>query len=178
MSGVPQGSVLGPVLFLLHINDCLNGISCDAVMFADDVKIWWTIESPFDVQSLQNDINQLSTWSQRALISFNADKCVILRLHPQQAKGSNPQYRLNGGRLKRVNHRVSDLGVIVDEMLKPNRQCAKAAKNASSIMRAIKASSMLGAAFELGRHEWFALRRLITNSRSSAFTGSFLKLFS
>ncbi len=62
-SGVPQGSVLGPVLFLFYINDCLNGLSCDTVMFADDVKIWRTIECPSDVQSLQSDVDYLSSWS-------------------------------------------------------------------------------------------------------------------
>ncbi len=126
-SGVPQGSVRGPVLFLMYINDCLNVLSCDAVMFTDDVKIWRTIESSIDVQRLQSDINQLSIWCQGALLSVNTDKCVVLRLHPQQAKNNSPQYQLNGKLLRCVSHQ-RDLGVIVDETLKPNRQCAKAAK--------------------------------------------------
>ncbi len=61
------------------------------------------------------------------------------RLHPQQSKNNSPQYQLNGKFLRRANHQ-RDLGVIVDETFKPNRQCAKAAKNANSIMRAIQAS--------------------------------------
>ncbi len=65
-SGVPQGSVLGPVLFLLYINDCINGLSYDALMFADDVIICRTS----DVQSLQNDIDYLSSWSHGALMSL------------------------------------------------------------------------------------------------------------
>ncbi len=95
-SGVPYGSVLGPILSLLFINDCLNGLLCDAVMFADDVKIWRTIESPSDVQSLQNDADYLSNWSQGALMKFYTDKFVVLILHPRQAKDKSVQYQLNG----------------------------------------------------------------------------------
>ncbi len=135
-SGVPQGSALGPVLFLLCINDCLNGLSCDAVMFADDVKIWRTIEIPFNVQSLQNDVDYLSSWSQGALMSLNTDKYAVLRLHPRQARENNVQYQLNGEHLRSVSHQ-RDLGVIVNETLKPHRQCPKSAKSANSIMRTI-----------------------------------------
>ncbi len=91
------------------------------------------------VQRLKNDIHQLSIWSQWALMSFNTDKCVVVRLHPQQAKDNNPQYQLNGELLRCVSHQ-RDLGVIVDKTLKPSRQWAKAAKNTNSIMSAIKAS--------------------------------------
>ncbi len=67
MSGVPRGFALGLVLFLFYINDCLNGLSCDAEMFEDDVKIWRTIESPSDVQRLQNDVDYLSSWWQKII---------------------------------------------------------------------------------------------------------------
>ncbi len=84
-SGVQQGSVLGPVLFLLNINGCLNGLSCDAVMFADDVNIWRTIERPSDVQSLQNDVDYLPNWSQR----FPMDE--TLKSHCQCAKATKSE---------------------------------------------------------------------------------------
>ncbi len=64
-------------------------------MFAGEVKIWLFIDSPSDVQGVQNDINRLSIWSLGALMSFNADKCVVLRLHPRQRKDSNVHHQLN-----------------------------------------------------------------------------------
>ncbi len=75
------------------------------------------------------------------IMSFNTDKCVVLRLHHRQARDNNVQYQLNGEHLRSVSHQ-RDLGVIVDETLKPHRQCAKAAESANSILRAIKASFM------------------------------------
>ncbi len=71
-------------------------------------------------------------------MSFNADKCVVLRLHPRQARDNDVQYQLNGEYLRTVSHQ-RDLSV---ETLKPNRQCAKAANSANSIMIAIKALFM------------------------------------
>ncbi len=62
-------------------------------------------------------------------MSLNTDKCVVLRLHPRQARDNNVQYQLSGEHLRGVSHQ-RDLGVIVDETLKPHRQCAKAAKSA------------------------------------------------
>ncbi len=103
-SGVLQGSVLGPVLFLLYINDFLNGFACDVVMFADDVKIWSTIESPYDAHCLQNDANYLLSWSQGGLMSFNTDKCVVLRLHLRKAKDNDIQCQLNEEHLRSASH--------------------------------------------------------------------------
>ncbi len=72
-------------------------------------------------------------------MSFNTDKCVVLALHPQEEKDKHTQYQLTGERFRCVNYQ-RDLGVMVDETRKPYRQCAKAAKNVKSIMKAMKAS--------------------------------------
>ncbi len=82
-------------------------------------------------------------------MSFNADRCVVLRLHPRQARDNNVQYQLNEEHLRSVSHQ-RDLGVLADETLKPHRQCAKPTKRANSIMRAIKATFMN---ITLGRFE-------------------------
>ncbi len=70
-------------------------------------------------------------------MSFNTDNCVVLWLHPQQTKDKNVQYQLNGEPLGSVRHK-RDLGVIVDETLKPHRQYAMAAKSGNSTMKVIK----------------------------------------
>nr|VZI25225.1 unnamed protein product [Spirometra erinaceieuropaei] len=79
-SGVPQGSVLGPLLFILYVNDSLQELDCGKIMFADDVKLWQVIKGPNDQRSLQDNLHRLQAWSKKWLLDFNVEKCAILHL--------------------------------------------------------------------------------------------------
>ena len=74
-SGVPQGSILGPRLFLLHVNDLSDVVKNSRVAsFADDTKIFRCIDSSSDVALLQSDISNLDPWSTSSGLVFNQDK--------------------------------------------------------------------------------------------------------
>ena len=83
LSGVPQGSILGPLLFVLFINDIYVGIdkATSICLYADDTKIWRNINSEFGCKQLQNDINTLHKWSIKNTMRFNATKCKVLQIH-------------------------------------------------------------------------------------------------
>ena len=85
-SGVPQGSILGPLLFLLFINDIYIGIDKDTNIgqYADDTKIWRKINTQSDCELLQNDINTLFKWSVRNQMHFHPDKCKVLQIHENE----------------------------------------------------------------------------------------------
>ena len=63
LSGVPQGSVLGPILFLIFVNDLPDWVINDILMFADDTKIWVKISNMENNKSLQDDLDKLVEWS-------------------------------------------------------------------------------------------------------------------
>ena len=73
-SGVPQGSVLGPLLFLLYVNDIPASVSCKIKLCTDDTKLWNTTETQSDSQSLQSNLDSLSKWSDKWLLRFNIEK--------------------------------------------------------------------------------------------------------
>ena len=75
LSGVPQGSVLGPVLFLIFINDLPDNIRSSVRLFADDCVLYRNIKSPIDCQILQDDLSSLSQWETDWQMKFNVAKC-------------------------------------------------------------------------------------------------------
>jgi hypothetical protein len=135
-SGVPQGSVLGPLLFLIFVNDIPQCMNSDILLFADDVKIWRSIKSPEDPNILQNNLNILQAWSENWLLQFNTTKCAVITLSSRSTSGNNV-YKLDNKPLKCVENE-KDLGIMLNKTLKPSIQCANAAKNAMSMMRRIK----------------------------------------
>ena len=79
-SGVPQGSVLGPVLFIYFINDLPDTSLCPTKIFADDTKLFNKVQTNHDKDNLQNSIDNMFYWTKEWLLKFNKSKCKVLHL--------------------------------------------------------------------------------------------------
>ena len=80
LRGVPQGTVLGPLPFVIYMNDMLDSISSDGLLFVDDNKVFHQISKEQDSLELQSDIDKLEAWTRIWLLRFNADKCHVLTM--------------------------------------------------------------------------------------------------
>lgn len=117
-SGVPQGSVLGPLLFNVFINDLGENLRSSYLLFADDLKIYAKIRSLCDDLVLQNDLVRLSEWCDRNELRLNIGKCKFISFNIKR----NPlmtTYYINDAPLEQVTQ-VNDLGVLLDSKLKFN----------------------------------------------------------
>ena len=95
-SGVPQGSVLGPLFFNVYVNDIPSIIDSQTLIFADDTKIYREVKSKADSLQFQEDINHLFDWSTQWQLKFNISKCHILHLGPSHSYGD---YHLDGNKI-------------------------------------------------------------------------------
>ena len=116
-SGAPQGSILGPLLFVIYINDLSSSIMYSNLFnFADDAKCYKAIHNFQDSQSLQLDVDSLFQWSLENKLSFNINKCVVAQFKPSINANFDMSYRIDNRELSKVTeHR--DLGVIFTENL-------------------------------------------------------------
>nr|CAH8868748.1 unnamed protein product [Trichobilharzia regenti] len=150
-SGVPQGMVLGPLLFILYINELPLLTDSTMVLYADDFKIWRELKGNSDTSTLQDDLNKLSEWSVEWMLPINVAKCATMRI----GQASTSSYELEGITLPSVQTQL-DLGVIVSHDLKTTAHC-----------RAVAARSF--------RSLW-AIRRAFTRITRDMFTSLYTSL--
>lgn len=138
-SGVPQGSVLGPLLFLLYVNDLPEAVNCPVKLFADDTKLYSGIASESDALSMQADLDSLVQWSDSWQMPFNEDKCKVMHVGSANKAFS---FHMKGDQL--VSTQVErDLGVHVDSQLKFRQQAAAAIAKATQVLAVIRRSFTL-----------------------------------
>ena len=139
-SSVPQGSVLGPTLFIIYINDLVDLISNRTNMYADDTKILSPINCSGDVERLQNEMDNIIDWTNNWLMKLNIDKCKVMHFgkHNPQHTYTMTDYSTNQPIHLETTEVERDLGIQLSSNLKVSNQCKLAANRATFQMSQLK----------------------------------------
>jgi len=131
-SGVPQGSVLGPVLFLIFINDLEVGTTSGILKFADDTKLFRSVVNQADHTTLQNDLDKVCEWADRWEMKFNVSKCKVMH-YGRKITGIEPSYCMYGKPIEIVCSE-KDLGVVFSNDLKVSLHCRDSYSKANRML--------------------------------------------
>ena len=138
-SGIPQGSVLGPVLFIIYINDMPDTIRSMCKLFADDSKLYLTVKSRYDQEIIQSDLFKLCDWSKEWLLVFNIAKCKAVHYGNIQFE-FDYQMKDNTGQVKDLPYDTEekDLGIKFHNSLKFDSHISTVVNKANQLIGLVK----------------------------------------
>ena len=137
-SGIPQGSVIGPILFVIYINDLPDLVKSNVYLFADDTKLFNIIKDQTDRDTLQNDLQKLTKWSETWLLKFHPDKCKFMHIGKNEPP-DDFNYNLMNTPLNQV-HQEKDIGVTLDDKITFECHISDKVKKANSMFAIIRRS--------------------------------------
>jgi hypothetical protein len=133
-SGVPQGSVIGPILFLIYINDIKRELKSRVSIFADDTKILHIVDTEEDRVEVEQDLIAMQNWADQNKMKFNIDKCSVMHCGYSNKRNN---YTMYGKELRKTDCE-KDLGVLIDSDMKFASQIAAQTKKAYKVLGMIK----------------------------------------
>ena len=146
LSSVPQGSVLGPVLFLLFINYVAANLTCKYKIFADDLKVYTCIDPNADLEEqmsdFQHDMRRLHETASSWGLKMNLRKCAVLRFRRRFHPIVAPAYTLEGNPIQWYLASQTDLGIIIDDTLKFHEHARTAARKAGAVAQSLLKSTV------------------------------------
>lgn len=135
-SGVPQGSVLAPIMFAIYVNDLNEGVNSYMNLFADDAKLLRSVQGEEDCILLQRDLERIWEWSQKWEMDFNVKKCSVMEFGKSK-KRITWEYKMGNDVIKRTTSE-KDLGVTISNNLSPEKHINKIVGETYNLLRNIR----------------------------------------